>query len=132
MKEERKRVLNLLLGSLKVQDTNRLLVIETTHNYQNANSVNIYVGQKTFEGIELPYRNNEKNVSSIPRGTYVWQKIKRSSNGKNAIWIRDVPNRSEILIHQGTKPIHSKGCILLPNYEEFHEYIENKGLITLL
>ena len=132
MKEERKRVLNLLLGSLKVQDTNRLLVIETTHNYQNANSVNIYVGQKTFEGIELPYRNNEKNVSSIPRGTYAWQKIKRSSNGKNAIWIRDVPNRSEILIHQGTKPIHSKGCILLPNYEEFHEYIENKGLITLL
>lgn len=132
MKEDKKRILNQLLGSLKVQDSNRLLVIETTHNYQNANSVNIYVGQKTFAGIELPYRNNEKNISSIPRGTYAWQKIKRSSNGKNAVWIRDVPNRSEILIHQGTKPIHSKGCILLPNYEEFHEYIENKGLITLL
>jgi hypothetical protein len=132
MQSKTKRTLNQLLGSLKVQDSKRLIVVEITHNYQNANSVNLYVGNKTFDGIELPWNDNKRNVSSIPRGTYAWQKIKRQSNGKNAIWIRDVENRSEILIHQGTKPIHSKGCILIPDYETFHSYVENKGLIVLL
>jgi hypothetical protein len=132
MQSKQKRVLNQLLGSLKVQDSKRLITVEITHKYDNANSVNIYVGNKTFKGIELPWKENIRNISAIPRGTYAWQKIKRQSNGKEAIWLRDVPGRSEILIHQGTKPIHSKGCILIPDYSEFHDYVENKGLIVLL
>jgi hypothetical protein len=132
METSKRRVLNQLLGSMKLHDSNRIIVVETTHNYKNANSINLYCGKKTFSGIELPYRNNEKNISSIPRGTYPFQKIKRSSNGKNAIWIRDVPNRTEILIHQGTKPIHSKGCILLPDYTQLDDCVNTKGLIVLL
>jgi hypothetical protein len=132
MQSKQKRVLNQLLGSLKVQDSKRLIVVETTHVYHNATSINLYVGEKTFQGLELVYRDNQRNISSIPRGTYAWQKIKRQSNGKEAIWLRDVPNRSEILIHQGTKPIHSKGCLLIPEYEKFHDYVESKGLIVLL
>lgn len=121
-----------MLGSLKIHDSKRLIVVETTHNYQNASSINLYCGEKTFKGLELPWKKNVVNISCIPRGTYAYQKITRSSNGKNAVWIRDIPGRTEILIHQGTKPIHSKGCILLPEYEEFHEYIGKKGLIVLL
>ena len=132
MQSKQKRVFNQLLGSLKIQDSKRLITVEITDKYQNANSVSLYVGDKTFSGIELPWKNNTKNISAIPRGVYAWQKIKRQSNGKDAIWLRDVPGRSEILIHQGTKPIHSKGCILLPDYTEFHDYVERKGLIVLL
>lgn len=132
MQSKQRRVLNQLLGSLKVQDSRRLIVVETTHKYENVTSVNIYVGTKTFTGIELPWKNNEKNISQIPRGTYAWQKITRESNGKPAIWLRDVPNRSEILIHQGRYPHHSKGCILMDGYKELHEYVGSKGLIVLL
>jgi hypothetical protein len=132
MQSKQKRVLNQLLGSLKVQDSKRLIVVEITHKYENAVSVNLYVGSKTFQGLELPWKNNERNVSQIPRGTYAWQKITRQSNGKPAIWLRDVPGRSEILIHQGRYPHHSKGCILIDGYEDFHDYVENKGLIVLL
>lgn len=132
MQSKQKRVLNQLLGSLKVQDSKRLIVVETTDKYQNANRVSLYVGNETFYGIELPWKNNERNVSQIPRGTYAWQKIKRQSNGKPAIWLRDVPNRSEILIHEGRHANQSKGCILIPGYEDFHDYVENKGLIVLL
>ena len=91
MQSKQKRVLNQLLGSLKVQDSKRLIVVEITHKYENAVSVNLYVGSKTFQGLELPWKNNERNVSQIPRGTYAWQKITRQSNGKPAIWLRDVP-----------------------------------------
>lgn len=132
MQSKQKRVLNQLLGSLKVQDSKRLIVVETTQTYENATSVALYVGSKTFTGIELPWKNNERNVSQVPRGTYAWQKITRQSNGKPAIWLRDVPGRSEILIHEGRFPHHSKGCILIPEYEDFHDYVENKGLIVLL
>lgn len=132
MQLKTKRTLNQLLGSLKVQDSKRLIVVETTHHYENATTINLYVGDKTFEGLELPYKDNQRNISSIPRGTYAWQKIKRQSNGKSAIWLRDVPNRSEILIHEGKYPHHSQGCLLINGYQKFHDYCENKGLIVLL
>lgn len=132
MQPKQKRVLNQLLGSLKVQDSKRLITVETTHTYENATTVALYVGTKTFTGLELPWRNNQKNISQIPRGVYAWQKITRQSNGNPAIWIRDVEGRSEILIHQGRYPHHSKGCILIDGYEKFHDYVENKGLIVLL
>jgi hypothetical protein len=63
---------------------------------------------------------------------YAYTKILRSSNGKPAIWLRDVPNRSEILIHQGTKPEHSQGCIVMPEYNKLHEIMQEKGFIVLL
>jgi hypothetical protein len=132
MQSKQNRVLNQLLGSMKIQDIKRLVTVETVHKHYNCQEVYLYVGQKTFKGIELPWKNNQKNISSIPRGTYAWQKIKRSSNGKDAVWLRDVEGRSEILIHEGRLPQHSKGCILIEGYQEFHDYIENKGLIVLL
>jgi hypothetical protein len=92
----------------------------------------VAVSGHLFNGIELPWKENQKNISRIPRGIYVWQKIQRSSNGQNAIWIRDVPNRSEILIHQGTKPEHSKGCVVVPNYEYLHSLLDKRGIIVFL
>ena len=48
MQSKHKRVLNQLLGSLKLQDSKRLITVEITDKYQNANSVSLYVGDKTF------------------------------------------------------------------------------------
>ena len=68
---------------------------------------------------ELPWRNNLPNISCIPEGSYrlTW----RSSRKKPAYHIRNVPNRSYILIHSGNFAgdaakgfkTHVQGCVLL-------------------
>jgi len=70
--------------------------------------------------LELPWRNNENNISCIPPGTYSAIFIKSSTYGP-CYWIQDVPSRSEILIHTGNLAgdvsegwkTHSAGCVLI-------------------
>lgn len=110
----------------------RLLILERQNNLYNATLGELMVGGQLFETIELPWKDNQRSISCIPAGVYTWQKIKRTSNGKDAIYIRDVEGRSQILIHQGTKPSHSKGCILIADYQKFHNIVNNKGLIVII
>ena len=117
---------------LQLTDDYRVVTIEIDHEYQNATKCKVYVRNQEFEAIELPWKDNQQNISRIPRGVYPYTKIFRSSNGKPALWLRDVPGRSEILIHQGTKPEHSKGCIVMPEYNKLHEIMKEKGFIVLL
>lgn len=58
--------------------------------------------QRLFECkvLELPWRDNKRRVSRIPEGHYPAQKHISPNFGKS-IWIKDVPDRSEILIHVG-------------------------------
>ena len=70
--------------------------------------------------LELPWRDNEPNISCIPAGEY---KVRMRISGKygEVYHIKDVPNRSYILIHSGNWAgdikkgfkTHVKGCILL-------------------
>ncbi|UGU15226.1 DUF5675 family protein [Sinomicrobium kalidii] len=62
--------------------------------------------------LELPDRNNQTWVSRIPAGTYNAVKHQAPKFG-NSIWIKDVPNRSEILIHRGNYYRNTLGCILV-------------------
>lgn len=48
--------------------------------------------------LELPWLYNKPYVSCIPVGTYEALKHVSPAKGKS-IWLRDVPDRSEILIH---------------------------------
>jgi hypothetical protein len=63
--------------------------------------------------LELPWLNNQKNISCIPDGTY--PVIKYSYEGHpNVFWIQNVPNREGIMIHilnfaAGPK-IDTQGC----------------------
>ena len=62
--------------------------------------------------LELPWRNNERRISRIPNGIYpVFKHI--SSKFGNSLWVQDVPNRSEILIHVGNYNRDTLGCILV-------------------
>ncbi len=65
----------------------------------------------TFKTLELPWANNEKRVSCIPKGTYKTIKH-RSPKFKECFWLQNVPNRSEILIHSGNYTSQILGCIL--------------------
>lgn len=62
--------------------------------------------------LELPWRDNERYISKIPEGEYKGVKHISPNFGKS-IWIQDVPNRSEILIHVGNFYTDILGCILV-------------------
>lgn len=60
--------------------------------------------------LELPWKDNKKKESCIPRGTY--KVVKRSSEKYKAHFhILDVPNRDYILIHPGNFRSQLLGCI---------------------
>ena len=69
---------------------------------------------KIFEckTLELPYLDNQKQISCIPVGTYIVKKHTSPTFGK-VFYVSGVPNRSEILIHKGNFNKDTKGCILI-------------------
>lgn len=67
---------------------------------------------QTFVTLELPWKNNDKNVSCIPEGIYTISPRKSEKYGKHFM-INNVPNRSYILIHHGNFVTDSTGCILI-------------------
>lgn len=68
-------------------------------------------GKLICHSIELAWRNNIPKISCIPEGIY--QIVRRYSNRyKNHYWIKNVPNRSLILIHPANNANKElQGCI---------------------
>jgi len=70
--------------------------------------------------MELPWRDNTRCMSCIPPDEYDVE-IRTSAKYGQVYWVKNVPGRSDILIHSGnyagdsTKgyKTHSQGCILL-------------------
>ena len=73
--------------------------------------------QKLFEckTIELTWHNNMPGISCIPEGEYDVEKYDSMAKGK-CFWVKDVPDRTSILIHKGNyatgKKVDTLGCIL--------------------
>jgi hypothetical protein len=63
-----------------------------------------------WDTLELPWKDNQRRVSCIPVGAYKCKKH-RSPRFGLSLWLQDVPNRSEILIHQGNFYADILGCI---------------------
>lgn len=70
--------------------------------------------------LELPWRENARQISCIPAGSYKTV-LHRSPKFGLVYWVQEVPNRSGILIHAGnlagdrSKGLRSdvEGCILV-------------------
>lgn len=69
---------------------------------------------------ERPWLGNERRISCIPEGLYICKKY--SSPKYHNVWeVKDVPERTSILIHEGNFPVPDKngnnadstGCILV-------------------
>lgn len=66
-----------------------------------------------FKTLELPWRDNERNVSCIPEGEYLVKKMHPTSKRKyQYFWVQDVPGRDSILFHPGNYTHQIRGCIL--------------------
>ena len=69
--------------------------------------------------LELPWKNNEKNISCIPRVSgYVGEKHESPSNG-SVIAINNVLNRTYIQIHSANFLRQLKGCIAVGDSIKF-------------
>lgn len=80
---------------------------------QTEGLLTVYQGEEKIFNcytLELPWKDNEKRVSCIPKGVYNVEK-RQSTKYKHHFHILDVPNRSYILIHQANFVRQLKGCI---------------------
>ena len=65
-----------------------------------------------WDSLELPWLDNQRNISCIPEGTYRAHVHYSPTFGK-CLWIKNVPNRSEILVHYGNFHSDILGCVLI-------------------
>ena len=70
--------------------------------------------------LELPFLANKKKVSSIPTGTYRAIKTKSQSKGE-VLMLKQVPNRTSVLVHVGNYSKDTLGCVLMGRNIEFSE-----------
>lgn len=62
--------------------------------------------------LEDPDNGNQKNISCIPTGVYSCSRVQSPSKGD--VWeIKDVPDRTHILIHVGNTIMDTEGCVLV-------------------
>jgi len=94
-------------------------------------------GEFISHTLELAWKNNQKNVSCIPRGEYKCKvRLARESSSREYVHliIEDVENRSYVLFHRGNVPSDSKGCILTGTHRagEPDKILESKIAHTYL
>ena len=80
------------------------------------------VKNKFFFTLELPWLENKRNISCIPVGAYSINKHISPKFGE-CFSIKNVENRSDILIHSGNNAGDTQGCILIGND------VNNKGIV---
>jgi hypothetical protein len=91
--------------------------------------------------LELPYLENQKEISCIPTGEYIVNRVTSPKFGVTYL-LDDVPNRSSILIHSGNYASGLKkdtsGCILVGlRYEDINldgnlDVVESRKAMDLL
>lgn len=81
-----------------------------------------------FKTLELPWKDNQSNISCIPKGEYP-VKHRTSEKYKEHFIVENTEPRKYILIHSGNFNHHTKGCILLgTKYRD----INNDGLLDVI
>tara|TARA_R110000787_G_scaffold206116_1_gene316347 strand:+ start:129 stop:524 length:396 start_codon:yes stop_codon:yes gene_type:complete len=96
--------------------------------------------------LELPWKDNAKNISCIPKGEYIAELDYYHQGKYPAYELRSVPERTEIKIHIGNYPKDVKGCIAIGSerdvpsqmikqsrraYEKFMEYTKSDNSFAL-
>lgn len=100
------------MGSVRTGGKGKLeLVLTRTYLEHGTNGTLLLNGKHICYTIELPWRNNRRNVSCIPEGRY---RLKRTRSQRFGYTLRvmDVPGRSGILIHPANDAARElQGCI---------------------
>lgn len=87
------------------------LLIERTYLQEGTNGVLYFKGKEICKTIELPWRENQPNLSCIPEGRYPVTVRETEERGLHLL-VNAVPGRSKILIHPANFAIKElRGCI---------------------
>ena len=93
-----------------------LLLIRDTFSENSVIGELFLNGERMCDTLENPWLDNQRNISCIPKGEYdVRLRLARESATRDYLHllVKDVPNRSHILIHIGNFPKDTSGCILV-------------------
>lgn len=96
-------------------------VIRVDDIRQTLGVMNVDNGGFVSKSLELPWKNNQNNISCIPVGTYIckYTRSPRISKVKGEDFftyeIMDVPNRGGVRIHSANYFHQLRGCIALGN-----------------
>lgn len=88
------------------------LLIKRVHKRSDCTLSVVIYGNLIFKMLELPDKNNQKNISCIPEGVYKGKKRISPGKGYEVIEYIDVPNRTYIQIHCGNYTRQILGCQL--------------------
>ncbi len=87
------------------------LLIERTYLPGGTNGTLSYRGEEICQTIELPWYDNQPQISCIPEGKYPVVVRETEDRGLH-LWINPVPGRKLILIHSANNATKElKGCI---------------------
>ena len=118
-----------------VQEDNRPQLVLTRDTYTDKSIIGELTLDKNKNGLrdageehlaytlELSYKENQNNRSSIPEGTYLITPRTSPKFGQHFL-VNDVPGRDYILFHNGNYPKDTKGCILVGSKEGV-DYVGN-------
>mgnify|MGYP003625496884 CR=1 FL=1 len=107
-----------------------LLLIRDTINDVSTMGKLFLNGEEFCDTLELPWKQNQRNISCIPAGEYDARlRLPRESATREYIHllIKDVPNRSYILVHIGNTTSDTQGCILVGQSRKQH-FVGNSTL----
>lgn len=86
------------------------LKVKRIHKRKDCTLSVVIYGELMFKMLELPDKNNQKNISCIPEGLYNAKKRISPGKGYEVIEYLNVPNRTYIQIHCGVFTRHILGC----------------------
>ena len=68
-------------------------------------------GEQFSDSLELPWLDNQPNISCIPEGIYVVKMLYSNRFGRLMPTIMDVPDRSNVLMHAANFSSELRGCV---------------------
>lgn len=92
----------------------KIKTVVLTRNWDNGVQTlgDLTIGTFACKTLELPWRGNQKNISCIPKGTYLVKKVFSLKFGF-VYEVQNVPGRAGIYFHKGNFYTDILGCILL-------------------
>jgi hypothetical protein len=108
----------------------RFVLVRSAFASETVGKLMVLDGEKqvvVYNTLELPWRDNNKNISCIPDGDYNVYLAKSEKFNREVYLLANVPGRSGILIHDGANKSDTEGCILLRGVSS-DEYSSNEEL----
>ena len=85
---------------------------------------------QSFHTLELPWKQNQRNVSCIPEGSYLASREYHTKKG-HVFRLHNVEGRSGILIHVGNSLDDTEGCILLGLTSDLISHVVAKSTVAM-